>query len=154
VKWALHRREWFAEGGLVFDVSLIKRYLATNPVPIGTVLLKDLAHWRQNDSASGRPGKRAAQIRSDRLNRADPAVPIILAEIDGRRFLLDGHHRLERAAHQDRSRIAAVVVRDRELLMRSLRARSALSSLWWQEHVAPRLTGLVRARGRAPRAGR
>jgi hypothetical protein len=129
---------------------MIKRHLEANRLPVVAVRLEDLAHWRQSEGASRRPGKRAARIRPERLARADPTVPLVLAEIGGRRFLLDGHHRLEQAVRHGRSLILAVVVRNREILIRSLQARSALSSLWWQKHAAPWLVGRGRARGRTP----
>lgn len=131
IAWSFRSVERYIEDGLDFDITRAKRYLSKVPIPIRWIPAPRLAAWMHRGPGRRRKGRRVGRIDPTHLVRADPGFPLLVAEISGKPFLVDGHHRLEYGLRQGWTEFRVLVIRDRATVLAMTRDRSSRASLWW-----------------------
>ncbi len=116
---------------LVFDVSLVKAHLSRVPVPVEYIALDSLTDWLRSPEDPRRVGRLASPIDPARVPDSDPGFPLVFLDIGPRRYLIDGHHRLEHARQQRKAELPSVTVRCPEIARAAIAELSPPVVYWW-----------------------
>ena len=148
IDWTSSGLESYSEGTLEFDVSGAKEYLVGHPIPIESFPSQRLYDWMGPGRSGWGRGRRASRIDPVRLAGANVTIPLILVEVAHRRYLIDGHHRLELGRRLGRTDFPVVVICESAAVRRIIRARTSPVVFWWTWSVHRRIrTWWLRERG-------
>lgn len=106
--WDVEREEQAVEIGQVFDVRRAKQIIVEKPRPVEPI---DLSVYR----AFFEQELEDVRLRTDvDWNSVDPDLPVIFGSERGKKFPIDGRHRLTKALREGRTSCLAVSLTDEE----------------------------------------
>jgi hypothetical protein len=113
VPWRINEgtgHETYSGNGLRFNVDEGKRILSTIPHDIIPI---DPKEWVYSDHFTG--------YKYQETKNSDLSIPVIVTEIRGTKFVLDGWHRLTKAFHENITSIPSVELTEKEAMQILLR---------------------------------